>query len=69
MACGLPVVATNVGGIPEIIIEGFNGYLCEPENPESLANAIIKPKIQNGIIKQSQIGQKIILVGISGQKK
>lgn len=44
MACGLPVVCTEVGGMPEFIIEGFNGYLCEPESPESLAEAIIKAK-------------------------
>ena len=47
MACGIPVVATRVGGLPEIIVEGFNGYLCEPEDPESLAEAIIKAKNTN----------------------
>jgi teichuronic acid biosynthesis glycosyltransferase TuaC len=41
MACGLPVVGTNVGGMKEIIIPGFNGYLCEPESPKDLADKII----------------------------
>lgn len=42
MACGVPVVATNVGGLSDLIINGFNGYMCEPESPELLAEAIIK---------------------------
>ena len=40
MACGLPVVAANVGGMNEIIIEGFNGFLCKPESPEDIAEKI-----------------------------
>jgi glycosyltransferase involved in cell wall biosynthesis len=41
MACGLPVVGTNVGGMNEIINDGFNGYLCIPESPEDLCNKIV----------------------------
>lgn len=35
-----PVIATTVGGLPEIIEEGANGMLVPPENPEALATAI-----------------------------
>jgi glycosyltransferase involved in cell wall biosynthesis len=41
MACGLPVVGTNVGGMNEIIKDGFNGYLCKPDSPEDIAEKII----------------------------
>jgi len=40
MAASLPLVGTNVGGIPVIIKDGENGYLCESENPEDLASKI-----------------------------
>jgi len=42
MASQRPVVATKVGGIPELIIEGENGLLAEPKDPDSLASKIIK---------------------------
>jgi glycosyltransferase involved in cell wall biosynthesis len=37
MAMGCPVVATSVGGIPEVIQHGENGYLVEAGVPKSLA--------------------------------
>lgn len=41
-AHGLPVIGTKTGGIPEIIEHEVNGLLVEPQNPEKLAEAIIK---------------------------
>lgn len=40
MACQTPVVATNVGGIPEIVDHESTGILTEPDNPQALAAAI-----------------------------
>jgi glycosyltransferase involved in cell wall biosynthesis len=40
MACGLPVIATNVGGIGEILMKDY-GKLVPPNQPESLAKAIL----------------------------
>jgi len=40
MAQGLPVVASNVGGIPSIIRSGYNGILTEPANQRQLVDAI-----------------------------
>lgn len=38
----LPIVATRVGHFPETIREGFNGYLAEPENIDSMTEKMLK---------------------------
>ncbi len=40
MAAGLPVVATNVGGVPELVVDGQTGYVVESRNPRALARAL-----------------------------
>jgi glycosyltransferase involved in cell wall biosynthesis len=40
MSCGLPIVVTRSGGLPELIVDGINGFVVEPENVEDLARAI-----------------------------
>lgn len=41
MAMKLPVVASNVDGIPEMVLDGETGYLVSPEEPGQLAEAIV----------------------------
>jgi glycosyltransferase involved in cell wall biosynthesis len=42
MACGLPIVATNVGGNTELVLPGKGGLLIPPKDTISLSNAILK---------------------------
>lgn len=54
MACGIPVVATKVGGIPEVVIENETGILVEQDSPDELAIAI------EGAIKKKWDRAKIL---------
>jgi len=40
MASGLPIVATRVGGVGEVVVDGVTGTLVEPSNPTALAQAL-----------------------------
>lgn len=41
MACGKPVIGSNIPGINDIIVSGHNGVLVPPRNAKALANAVI----------------------------
>lgn len=57
MACGLPVVATAVGGNVEIVQDGVNGLLVPPCNPGALASAIAE------LLKDKEKARKMGLEG------
>lgn len=40
LACGIPVVASRVGGVPEIVHDGVNGLLVPPNDPQALRRAL-----------------------------
>jgi len=42
MACGIPVIGTNVGGTPEIITDNYNGFLIPPNDSSALSQKIEK---------------------------
>ncbi len=56
MASRLPVVATKVGGIPEVVINGETGVLVPPRNPSALARAILM--LYSDKTLASRLGQK-----------
>ncbi len=42
MAAGCPVISTKVGAIPEVVLDGVTGILVEKQNPQQLAEAIMR---------------------------
>jgi glycosyltransferase involved in cell wall biosynthesis len=56
----VPVIASNVGGIPEIIKDGVNGLLVKPRDSQALASAVIR------VISDQKLRNQLI---IEGQKK
>lgn len=49
MEAGLPVVATRVGGLPEMVVEGESGLLVPPRDPSSLAASISRLLDDDGL--------------------
>ena len=42
MATQTPVIATKIGGMPEVVDDGITGFLVEPGNPQALADATVE---------------------------
>ena len=76
MSAGLPIVATRVGGIPEIAADGDSALLVEAHNPEALAQAIrrllqdadlrgsLAARAQAAVISYSPVSYHRSLIGI-----
>jgi glycosyltransferase involved in cell wall biosynthesis len=60
MGFGLPVIATRVGGLPEIVVDNETGWLIPPASPEALADAILAA---------SHDRAKLIEYGKNGRKR
>ena len=58
MSCGVPVIGTKTGGIPEIIADSYNGYLIPPNDSSILAQMIEK------LLNDRSIRNKFIKAGI-----
>jgi N-acetyl-alpha-D-glucosaminyl L-malate synthase BshA len=69
MSTGLPMVATKVGGVLEIVEEGNNGLLVSPKHPEEIAQAILRlyrdPKLRS---KLGERARKTILERYTAEK-
>lgn len=59
-ACGKPVIVSNVGGLPEVVEDGITGYLVKKEDPELIADCLIK------LIYDKELR---VLLGMNGIKK
>lgn len=60
MSVGRPVIASNVGGIPEWLDDGKTGYLIEPRNPKKIAGKIIKLLLNPKLMQE---------MGVNARKK
>src|SRR5690606_3638406 len=47
MACARPIVGTNAGGIPEVVVDGETGHVVPPRDADALAEALIDPRIND----------------------
>ena len=62
LACEVPVVATDVGGIPELMVDGETGYLVPPKSPDELSRKINKLlDDKNRREKMGKFGRKCII--------
>jgi L-malate glycosyltransferase len=62
MATGLPVLATPVGGVPEVIENGVNGLLVPPRDPTSLADALLR------ILRDPEFATRLAVGGREGAR-
>jgi glycosyltransferase involved in cell wall biosynthesis len=52
MSAGKPVIATNHGGAAEVIVDGENGYLIPPNEPDQLAQVLMRAIENPSLIRQ-----------------
>jgi len=60
MACGTPVLATPVGGIPDLIKDGETGFIMEDNSPESIAKNVIRALEHPNLEKIAKNARKFI---------
>jgi len=61
MACGCPVISTRLVGIPDLIVDGETGILVEPNDPEQIADAIMRLAENEALASQlRENGRRII---------
>jgi glycosyltransferase involved in cell wall biosynthesis len=64
-AHSVPVIASRMGGLPEIIQDSLNGLLCSPDDPDSLGHAMLKlhqqPELLERLSKQARVSVASLL--------
>jgi glycosyltransferase involved in cell wall biosynthesis len=62
LSCGLPTIATQISGIPELVRSGDTGLLVPPANPQALADALLQlhadPQLANHL---AEAGRALVL--------
>ena len=68
MASGISIVATNVGGVGELVDDGVNGFLVPPRNPEILAEKTVKILTDKNLQQKFSQNSKIKAKNFSKEK-
>lgn len=62
MACGKPIIASNVGGLPYIVIDGENGFLFKCNDSKQLSAKIIELLAHENLrIQMGELGKKMVI--------
>ena len=62
LACGTPVIASNVGGVPDLVRHKENGYLARPDAPQEFADGVHCLLSDTGLRKQLSLNARRIAV-------
>ena len=60
LCCGIPAVGFPIGGIPDMITDGFNGLLCEEVSPKNLAKCISQVTDEQIVFDNSKIREDAV---------
>ncbi len=60
MACGIPVPATPVGAIPDVIIDGKTGFIMENNSPECIAANVIRALSSPDLERIAENGKRFV---------
>jgi glycosyltransferase involved in cell wall biosynthesis len=52
LAAGTPVIATRVGGIPDVVHDGIHGLLIEPRDPAQIVHAVRRLSADSGLVRE-----------------
>ena len=58
MELGLPIVASNVGGIPDVVVDGVSGILVPEKDPQALASAYKRLAAEPELVKHLLVGSR-----------
>lgn len=69
MACGCPTIGTNAGGVPELINHGEDGLMVAPNNPQAIADEILRLAHDKTLAKQLSVaGREKIVNGFGSNR-
>jgi glycosyltransferase involved in cell wall biosynthesis len=68
MACGTPVLATPVGAIPDVIIDGKTGFIMENNSPECIAENVTRALNSPDLERIAENGRRFVEENFSFEK-